>query len=63
MDESLIQELEIKGHLRAFVVGCLSGLAAGLIICGYIKQGAFVGLVAGFLMYISQPEYQNIRNL
>lgn len=61
-NEVLEQELKIKGNLRAFIMGCITGLAAGLIICGYIKEGAFIGLVAGFIGYISKPNYQRIRN-
>jgi len=63
MNELLKQELEIKGHIRAFVIGSFVGLASGLIVCGHIRGGAFIGLVAGILGYISQPKYQRIRNV
>ena len=63
LDEQLENELKLKGNLRAFIIGSLSGLAAGFIICGQISAGIWTLLCAGFLELVSQPKYQRIENL
>lgn len=57
------QELSIRGHIRSFIVGCLSGLSAGFFICGFYKEGAFTLAITFILEYMSKPQFQNFRNI
>lgn len=63
LSEADRQELSIRGHIRAFMIGGVTGLSVGIISCGYIYEGAIIGLVAGVLGYISKPQFQNLCNI